>query len=174
MVLVTHARLSSMISPFLKNCDQAALPHQLHTDVYFSHVLFFTFLWWIVYFIFNFFPSMSIFCLSLSSAFHAYSRYEFMLSGNLLTVFSTMPSRSLMKAVDRPQSRRTPLDISFQTDAESAVSTLKGFVSTSTWVFLSEDCTGWERVVTAPRCAPLLLLPRFGREVAGATHFSLP
>lgn len=53
-----------------------------------------------------------------------------------------MPSRLLMKGVDRPQSQRTPLDISFQTDAEPVISTLKGFVSTPTWVFLSDDCTG--------------------------------
>lgn len=125
IVLVTHAHLSSMISPFPKYCDWAALPHQLHTDAYFSEVLFLTFLGWIVYFIFDHFPSMSVFCLCSSSAFHAYSLYEFVPSGNLITVFSTMPSRSLMKAVDRAQSQRIPLDILFQTDAEPVISTLR-------------------------------------------------
>jgi len=40
---VTHACLSSMVGPFLKHSDQAALPNQLQTDAYFSDVLVFTF-----------------------------------------------------------------------------------------------------------------------------------
>ena len=159
VVLATHACLPSMFSPFSKYCEQEAFPHQLHIDAYFSEVLFFTFLWWIVYFIFDRFPSMSIFCLCSSSAFHAYSPCEFVPPGNLITVFSAMPSRSLKTAVHRPQSQRTPLDISFQTDAESVISTLKGFVSTPTldisfrwlrWVRVSGDCPTMCPITPAP------------------------
>lgn len=41
MVLVSHAHLSSTISPFPIYYDQAALPHQLPTDVYFSDIFYF-------------------------------------------------------------------------------------------------------------------------------------
>lgn len=64
--------------------------------------------------------------LCLSSAFYPHSPYVFVSPGNLINVFSTLLSRSLIKVADRSQRKhhRNPLNMSFQAHGESVILTL--------------------------------------------------
>lgn len=112
--------------------------------------------------------------LCLSSAFYPHSPYVFVSPGNLINVFSTLLSRSLIKVADRSQRKhhRNPLNMSFQAHGESVILTLTDLLAIPLKYFFQMTTLGETRGLWLPQ-GSLLLSLLFGWDVVGATHSCL-